>query len=745
MIESVSIASTATFGDVPEKLHGLSTFNFIFGSNGTGKTTISRIIANEHDFPDCRITWKAGRQMESIVYNRDFVERSFTQRSELKGVFTLGDTEGDVLAKIVEAKNASLKLMEQQEGLTFELQGSDGAGGKKAEVTKLESELATTCWARKTTHDRRLQGAFEGCRGSREAFKKKVLQESASNSAALLTLTEIEARAASVFGPTPSVEQSLSKVETERLIGYETDTVLTKRVIGKSDVDIAALITKLGNSDWVREGRRFYSQTECVCPFCQQDTPEDLARDLNEYFDETFLADSKHIDDLIANYRSDATRLQEHIESIIATQSRFLDVERLKAEKMLLDSRIAANVQVLARKKKEASQAVELDSLRDVVSAIEKLIDAANTGIAEHNKVVANLSQERQTLTSQVWRYVLEELREDLRVYKSKRANLDKAIAAMEQKIVAARAAIEAKNREIKELERQTTSVQPTVDGINGLLSSFGYQSFKLATTASGTSYRLVRTDGSDAKETLSEGEKTFITFLYFYHLLKGSESSSGMTTNRVVVFDDPVSSLDGDILFIVSSLIRRVMHEARDHTGHIKQVFVLTHNVYFHKEVTYNRKRSGRALNEETFWIVRKLGAISTLSNYDANPIKTSYELLWSEVRNADRLNPAIQNTLRRILESYFKILGGTNLDELCDLFEGNEKVICQSLCSWVHDGSHYAHDDLYVSIDGSMVDTYLQVFKAIFEKSKHFEHYKMMMGDSLVEEPLKASVATA
>ena len=53
----------------------------------------------------------------------------------------------------------------------------------------------------------------------------------------------------------------------------------------------------------------------------------------------------------------------------------------------------------------------------------------------------------------------------------------------------------------------------------------------------------------------MSEGEKTFVTFLYFYHLLKGSESDSGMTTDRIVVFDDPVSSLDSDVLFIVSRL----------------------------------------------------------------------------------------------------------------------------------------------------------------------------------------------
>ena len=75
--------------------------------------------------------------------------------------------------------------------------------------------------------------------------------------------------------------------------------------------------------------------------------------------------------------------------------------------------------------------------------------------------------------------------------------------------------------------------------------------------------------------------------------------------------------------------------------------------------------------------------------------------------------------------------------------MFEGKEKLICNSLCSWVHDGSHYAHDDLYVSIDDTMVESYLRVFRAIFKKSSHIAHYRMMMGDAFVDEPEVAAVS--
>lgn len=737
MIESITISNVATFAASPEALNGLSQFNFLFGSNGTGKTTVSRVIADETKFPTCNVTWKAGTKLQPLVYNHDFVDRNFNQSAELKGVFTLGEKQLDTLAKIAAAKAEFDALTTRIETLTLGLQGADGTGGKKGDLATLEAGLKDKCWAQKQKHDAKLQGGFEGFRNSSERFKSKVLQEQGSNSATLLTLAELEKKAENVFGPTPTTEALIPVVDTATLLAHEANPVLRKRVIGKEDVDIAAMIKKLGNSDWVREGRGFYDVNDGVCPFCQQETTDAFARSLNEYFDETFVTDSKAIDDLATNYATEAARIQQQIAGIIASPSRFLDVEKLKTEKDLLDAKVTLNNQRLAGKKKEASQVVELDSLSNVCTAIKTLFDDANTEVTAHNKMVANLAAERATLTAQVWKFVLERLKTDLAAFKTSKDALEKAITAMTSQITAATEDKAKKAGEIRELEKQTTSIQPTIDGINSLLSSFGFQGFKLAKAASGNSYKLVRSDGSDAKATLSEGEKTFVTFLYFYHLLKGSESETGMTTDRIVVFDDPVSSLDSDIFFIVSSLIKGLFDELRDGTGHIKQIFVLTHNVYFHKEVTYSPKQKGVSPNERTYWIVRKLGLVSKLDKHPTNPIKTSYELLWAEVRKPERSNLAIQNTLRRILENYFKILGGIEFDDLCAMFDGKEKLICKSLCCWVHDGSHYAHDDLYVSIDDSMVDSYLKVFRAIFDKSDHSAHYKMMMADAFVELP--------
>lgn len=738
MIESIQIAGIATYSGTPEVLSNLATFNFFYGSNGSGKTTITRVIANEGSFPTCCVTWKGGTKLQTMVYNRDFVTKNFNQSAEIKGIFTLGEKNVDTLSKIAAAKDELDALTKKIESLKLGLHGEDGAGGKKGELAALEEEFKNKCWSAYTKHKAKLSDAFEGFRNDSEKFKGKVLQEQASNSATKESLEALEKRAKTVFGPTPTIEQSIPSIETAKVVAHESNTILKKRVIGKDDVDIAAMIKKLGNSDWIREGLAFYEVNETMCPFCQQSTTDAFALSLNEYFNETFETDSKSIDDLATNYKTDSARLQQQIATVIATPSKFLDVEKLKAEKELLDSRVTINIQRLASKKKEPSQIVDMESISNVVATIKALINAANVLIADNNKMVANLAQERRNLTAQVWKYLLEvELKADLASYETKRDGLNKAITDMTAKIASATTDKGTKAAEIRTLEKETTSIQPTIDGINSLLSSFGFKGFLLAKADSGARYKLVRSDGVDAKETLSEGETSFVTFLYFYHLLKGSDSETGMTTDRVVVFDDPVSSLDSDILFIVGSLIKGLFDEVRAGVGHIKQIFVLTHNVYFHKEVTFNPSRCKVAMREETFWVVRKSDLVSKIEKHNSNPIKTSYELLWAEVRRPDRSNLTIQNTLRRILENYFKILGGVDPKKICVMFDGKEKLICNTLFSWVHDGSHFAHDDLYVSIDDSQVEPYLNVFKSIFIKLDHEAHYNMMMKSAYAEEP--------
>ena len=157
-----------------------------------------------------------------------------------------------------------------------------------------------------------------------------------------------------------------------------------------------------------------------------------------------------------------------------------------------------------------------------------------------------------------------------------------------------------------------------------------------------------------------------------------------------------------------------------------------MTHNVYFHKEVSFI---DGRATddNSTNFWILRKADNKSSIENYEKNnPIQSSYELLWQELKNASSSSGiTIQNIMRRIIENYFKILGKYGDDELILKFkEKEEQEVCRSLLCWINDGSHCMNDDLFIESQDDVKGRYLYVFKRIFEETDQTAHYNMMMG---------------
>ena len=98
--------------------------------------------------------------------------------------------------------------------------------------------------------------------------------------------------------------------------------------------------------------------------------------------------------------------------------------------------------------------------------------------------------------------------------------------------------------------------------------------------------------------------------------------------------------------------------------------------------------------------------------------------------VNGTGKTTISLQNTLRCILENYFTMWGGMGKDELCALFDGREKLICQSLFSWVNDGSHSIHDDLYINQGEQTNEAYLRVFRSVFDKVGQAGHYNMMTG---------------
>lgn len=740
MIETIHVSGVATYALEAQPLRNLKQVNYFYGSNGSGKTTISRVIADpaHPDHSRCRVVWKGLQPLQTLVYNRDFVEENFGGE-DIKGVFTVGKRSVEALHEIARLKADVIEIRRKIADRSATLRGTDSEvqGGKLAELAELRKKLQSKCWQQKINHEGQLGGALEGYRNDKSKFLKKVLDTRSATPPpeyVPATLDSMRERAKTVYGPVKAPENLIPMPKGDKLLALESSPVLAKVVVGKKDVDVAALIEKLGNSDWVKQGQPYLAESTGACPFCQQPLPPNFEDSLSRYFDEAFLTDTAAIAALEADYQREARSWLAAISAPLEAKHPRLDAERFRTARDAASARIDSNLLLLAAKRREPSRPIALESLAEAVKLVLAPLSAANEAISAHNQTVSNFAVEKSRLTFQVWRHIVDvDLRAELDEHFRHEAGLQRAIASLNEQIATLENNAKAIETQIQLLEKEATSVQPTVDEINKLLASYGFNSFSIERDGSHDRYRLRRADGSSARKTLSEGERTFITFLYFYFLAQGSANDTGTQTDRVVVLDDPVSSLDSDVLFIVSSLIHRLVEAIRRGQGLIKQLFVLTHNVHFHKEVSFDSRREKGALRDETFWVVRKIGGLSSVEFHESNPVSSSYEMLWAELRRPGSPPPGIQNTLRRILETYFKILGGWDLNKMWEQFEPADQPICKSLFSWVNAGSHGALDDLHLALDDSSVERHLRVFREVFRVSQHLPHYRMMMREAV------------
>ena len=57
-------------------------------------------------------------------------------------------------------------------------------------------------------------------------------------------------------------------------------------------------------------------------------------------------------------------------------------------------------------------------------------------------------------------------------------------------------------------------------------------------------------------------------------------------------------------------------------------------------------------------------------------NPIKSSYEMLWEDIKNCEKISAtSLQNTMRRIYETYFRVLGRMSDEDIIKRIEDAEE----------------------------------------------------------------------
>lgn len=734
MIKSISMKNCATYPKEGIIIEDCQKINFFYGPNGSGKSTISNFLYSqtEPQYSMCEINWENNTSTDIIVYNRAFRNRHL--KEDIEGIFTLGEAtieEKEVLDKMKKERD------KRQEDYS---NGIKSLSKKKEEEEQCKAHFRDVVWDKIfKKNETGFRDAFSGFRSSKERFRDEVITRYKKSHSSSETRESLMKRSNTLFSRKPE-RCNIIKIVVDEMISeitkIENDSIWEKPVVGNQDVPISKLIKQLDNADWVNKGRSYIGENG-ACPFCQQKTiTTDLEQQLNTFFSGEYERDIQYIKSLIEKYRSTSERLILNLAS--TTSNEFivsigeLDVSKYNTLLETLKLLFASTLEKMTLKEKEASKKIIPMKSQEKVNELLTMISSANTNIINHNKIVDNYNDEKKKLVDAVWEFLMDEQETLISGYLNELNSFEKAKQGIQKSITSCKEQLDKLENKILEAEKNITSVQPVVNEINRSLKAYGFTNFQIVPSPTKeNSYQIQRPDGTLAVNTLSEGEETFISFLYFLQFAKGSIDAAKVSSKKILVLDDPICSLDSTVLYIVSSMVKSLIKEIRNGTSDVEQIFILTHNVFFHKEASFVDGRT-KVLNDVNYWIISKDNNITSVRAFNKNnPIKTSYELLWQELKtNTMASLVTTQNIMRRILENYFSILGKDIDEKIINSFDTPEdKIICRSLISWINDGSHSIPDDLYIDSYTDSSERYKMIFKEIFVKMDQKAHYDMMM----------------
>jgi len=372
-----------------------------------------------------------------------------------------------------------------------------------------------------------------------------------------------------------------------------------------------------------------------------------------------------------------------------------------------------------------------MTDIKEMKALYHEIYEGEAAQVGMDNPQSERIMYEREKLNRDLWYYMSEMAYDDIVKANNELKGIKISLKRLRRDYDKAIESLSMMDTSLRGTEKLMARQQPAIDSINRSLQDLKFRGFSIQPSPLMKGhYQIQREDGSYVRGTLSEGEETFIAFLYLMQLAKGSVLDINVKNPRILVVDDPICSLDGSVLLEVSKMLKDLIEEVLTGNGCVKQVFILTHNTEFHRLLS-QRKR-----NDEVHYykLVKRGGVTRVLSYGIENPVKSDYETQWEELRmlKAGHSVPNAQTAMRKILEAYFVRLGGYNKYELIEKYfsdNAEERIVGVTLLKLMDEGSHGASDDFYVGDMDEVNWRYLEVFKRLFEKSGHLAHYEMMM----------------
>ena len=725
--------------------------NFFYGKNGVGKSTIADAIRSEVGIEPSLSAY------EVFVYDRAFIE-SNVRTEGMSGVFSINEDNIKIQDEVKEKETNLEKLQSQQSDLKAQ------QNELKDKLKKLMEKLENTCWGELTNFRTNLfPKAMKKKRNNKIGFIGELLKVANFAKHEMNEMYSIYAAAFSTDSTIYNKMPMVSVIQIEQIAGYE---LLAKAITSRADTPFADFVRTLGSIDWVKFGHEhFKGNSGNCCPYCSRTLPDDFEQQLAMCFDDAYERERKSI----ALFKSEYERLMQAALSILSQNlqhpfprnnfTSYKDkLEALKAKHEL-------NMSYLSEKENSPTIKVQLAPVAELLNELNLIIQQMNVAIEKNNVIITKRKEKQVECIDMIWEHMAFLTKAYINEYKINVADINKKLTKLKEDVDAIEQSIQNLRTNIANLSLQIVNVDATMNSINDMLINAGSQGFRVKKKRSEPNkYQIVRDDGSLA-QGLSEGEKNFIAFLYFYHKILGRDKPDDKFKDRIVVIDDPVSSMDSSTLFIVGSIVRELISICHnngtadnvDKLRYIKQIFILTHNSFFHNEVSYNRlgREDYHCVN---FYLIKKKNNASEIirctkkdafgktpaieQNY--TPVYNSYRTLWREYKEA--VSPIVlKQVIRQILEYYFIQICGYKGEQLSDLIKENRSLFIRknadgtenrdlllavdSLLHYVGANIHGLSDDYDYIDDATDMENIRKTFRQIFIAMNQPQHFDMMM----------------
>ena len=730
MIKKIELNKVTSF----KKLETLETdkkVNLIYGLNGTGKTTLSDYFYNKEEprFSNCNIV---GLNNEKIlVYNQKFIKDVFYEQDDLAGIFTLSKENKDAETKIKQANDEKLRLTETKNTKIAKINTLE------IDIENKKEEAKNKIWDIKNIADRNLilnfciknlntkKKLFEHCIDLEKTKEKPVKNiEDLKNEAEALKGENAQRYDDAI----PTITFSEHEIEENLLFQEE--------IVGNENSTLAELIQKLENSDWVKEGIDYLpkemTSTAEPCPFCQEKTiTQSFIDNIKNFFNETYTNNLKQLEDLLSNYKTSIKSIRSKAEY---ENNPFIANEKLEFQNLYNGALeiLKDNQRAIERKVKNPSQKIQLKNSKEAIDKLNEFIKEKDQKRKEHNSKIDNKAQALEQIKNNFWEIMRWDYDQTIASYQQNEKDDKNKIEAISNETEKLNEKINKQTGIIKTQEQSTINIQEAIDNINKMLNDFGIADFTIK-KYEGDFYRLIR-EGNDEKifSTLSEGEKMIISFLYFIELCKGKTSDTDTGQKKIVVIDDPISSLSHIYIFNIAELIKREFTKGEAlKADKYEQIFILTHSLYFFYELVdrnEHKKKPKEEDKKQKLFRMTKNTEGSQILKMEYSEIQNDYQSYWQIIKDDNsQCQAVIANCMRNIIEYFFGFIEKKNLNNVSQKIELKDNKY-QAFFRYINRESHSEQQNIS---DTSEFDynAFKEAFRLVFEKNGYEEHYNKMM----------------